>query len=334
MGKFSRKKNLAERNRNLTFSTNYSHSECSTIKFGLCADIHQDIMHDSEQRIKTFIDCAKEEQVDFIIDLGDFCQPYEKNLPFLKIWEEFTGHRFHTLGNHDKDGGFKWKHVLKFWKMSLRYYSFDFGGWHFVVLDGNEKKTKKRAPGYPRYISEKQSQWLYDDLKKTPFSSIIFSHQSLEDIDGIENREEIRLILEKINNEAGWCKVCASFCGHNHVDFATKINGIHHIQVNSMSNYWLGDKYKLIRYNSEIDKNYPNIKYTAPYKDPLFAIVTLFPEGAIKLSGTKSEFVGLSPWELGLKEIKGTIFDKKRVIPSISDRDLKIAPQPRAFEDS
>ena len=319
------KKNLTEINRNLTTSlTHYSNLECNTIKFGLCADIHQDIMHDSEQRIKSFIDCVKEEQVDFIIHLGDFCRPYKKNLPFLKIWEEFAGPRFHTLGNHDKDGGFKWKHVLKFWKMPLKYYSFDFVGWHFVVLDGNEIKPKNRTSGYPRYISKAQSQWLYDDLKKTPFSCIIFSHQSLEDIEGIENREEIRSILEKINMEAGWCKVCVSFCGHNHVDFATQIRGIHYIQVNSMSNYWLGDKYKHVRYNSEIDHKHPYIKYTAPYKEPLYAIVTLYPKGVIKLSGTSSEFVGPSPWELGLEDIKGSIFDKKRVIPMISDRDLKI----------
>jgi predicted phosphodiesterase len=312
-------------NRNITPPLMESHkSGCTEIKFGICSDPHQDIMHDTEKRIKAFVDNEKEAQSDFIIHLGDFCRPYKKNLPFLKKWEEFKGPRFHTLGNHDNDGGFKWNQVLKFWNMPFQYYSFDMHGWHFVVLDGNEKKPKNRARGYPRYISKAQSQWLYEDLKKTPNSSVIFSHQSLEDIEGVENRDYIRSILENINKEAGWGKVCASFCGHNHVDFATQIEGIHYVQINSMSNYWIGGKYKHIRYSAEIDKKYPYIKYTVPFKDPLFAHVTLSPEGYIKISGTKSEFEGLSPWELGLNEVKDTIYDKERVIPTISDRHLKI----------
>src|SRR5882762_7470703 len=61
------------------------------IRFGICADIHQDIMHDGEKRLQVFIDDMQKQNVDFIIQLGDFCRPYDKNLPFLKIWEQFPG---------------------------------------------------------------------------------------------------------------------------------------------------------------------------------------------------------------------------------------------------
>lgn len=44
-----------------------------SIKFGVCADLHVDIMHDGEDRLKAFLDVCREKNVDFIIRLGDFC---------------------------------------------------------------------------------------------------------------------------------------------------------------------------------------------------------------------------------------------------------------------
>jgi 3',5'-cyclic AMP phosphodiesterase CpdA len=295
-----------------------------TVRFGVCTDPHQDIMHDAEDRLRRFIEMAKKDRLDFIIQLGDFCRPYEKNRRFLAIWEEFPGPRFHTLGNHDNDGGFSWQEVLDFWKIPQRHYSFDQGGWHFVVLDGNEIKPDNRAPGYPRYIGQEQRTWLRENLKKSDAPTIIFSHQTLEDPGGMENREEVRSILEQTNAEAGWRKVGACMSGHHHIDFATQISGIHYVQINSMSYLWLGEKLQHVRYSPEIDKAYPNIKYTAPYRDSLFATITLSPELGMKIAGKRSEFVGPSPWELGMEEVKGTSLEKRRLVPRISDRELKV----------
>ena len=295
----------------------------SELRIGVCADPHQDIMHDAQERLRRFIDTAKQERLDFIIQLGDFCRPYEKNRGFLDIWEAFPGPRYHTLGNHDNDGGFKWSEVLAFWKMPERYYSFDRAGWHFVVLDGNEIKPGTRAPGYPRYVGSEQLNWLRLDLKKTQSPTILFSHQSLEDPGGVENSAEVRAILEQANQEAGWQKVGASLSGHHHIDYATQIAGIHYLQINSMSYQWLGEKFQHLRYSAEVDKAYPYIKYTVPYRDPLFAILSLSAEG-LKITGRRSEFVGPSPWELGMAEVKGTSKSKERLVPRISDRSLRL----------
>ncbi|MDB5091575.1 MAG: alkaline phosphatase, partial [Mucilaginibacter sp.] len=108
------------------------------IRFGICADIHQDIMHDGELRLQVFIDDMQKQDVDFIIQLGDFCRPYDRNLPFLKIWEQFQGPRYHVIGNHDNDGGFTHDQVITFWKAPLKYYSFDKNGYQIVVLNFNE----------------------------------------------------------------------------------------------------------------------------------------------------------------------------------------------------
>ena len=281
-------------------------------------------MHDAEARLRVFIDAVKRDSPDFILQLGDFCCPYEKNRKFLSIWEEFKGPRYHTLGNHDRDGGFAWQQVQDFWGMPHRYYSFDQGGWHFVVLDGNEKKLVNPEPGYPHYVGPEQLEWLRDDLRKTNAATILFSHQSLEDPGGLENRTEVRAVLEEANTAAGWHKVGVCLNGHHHIDFQREINGIQYVQVNSMSYCWLGEQYAHIRYSDEIDKTHPAIKYTAPYKESLFASVSLDPNEGMTIRGRRSEFVGPTPWELGLQEKKGTSLDQNIIVPRISDRKIAL----------
>ena len=69
---------------------------------------------------------------------------------------------------------------------------------------------------------------------------------------------------------------------------------------------------------------FPSIKYTAPYKDALFALCRLDPQGHMSVEGMRSEFVGPSPWDLGLPEQKGTSRDKDRLVPQIRDRTLAL----------
>ena len=294
------------------------------VHFGLCADPHKDVMHDADERLQAFIEAARRGRVDFVLQMGDFCRPYEKNRGFLKIWESFPGPRHHMLGNHDNDGGFAWQQVLEFWGLKQRYYSFDQGGWHFVVLDGNEKKPGQAAPGYPRFLGAEQLTWLQEDLLKTAGPTLVFSHQSLEDAEGVENRQEVRAVLEKANATAGWRKVGVCLSGHHHIDFQTEINGIQYLQINSMSYSWLGEKYRHVRYGPEVDKAFPSIQYTAPYKDSLFAMCQLEPQGRLSIHGVRSEFVGPSPWDLGMPEQPGTNRDRDRLAPRISDRKLAL----------
>ena len=47
------------------------------IKFGIFADLHVDIMHDTQERLEVFLDACRKEDVDFVIQLGDFCYPDE-----------------------------------------------------------------------------------------------------------------------------------------------------------------------------------------------------------------------------------------------------------------
>ena len=78
-------------------------SRHKVVRFGICADIHKDIMHDADQRLQVFVSEMNEKDVDFIIQLGDFTQPQDYNASFMNIWNSFEGPAYHVLGNHDTD---------------------------------------------------------------------------------------------------------------------------------------------------------------------------------------------------------------------------------------
>ncbi len=294
-------------------------AETKKIRFGLIADVHQDIMHDGEERLQAFMDESNSRELDFIVQLGDFCRPYDYNLSFLNRFNQYKGAKHHVLGNHDTDGGFTREQAMEFWGMPARYYSYDTGGFHFIILDGNDPNPKPWS-GYNRYINSEQQQWLKEDLAKTNLPTIIFSHQTLENEDGgVANQEEVRAILEEANKKAEGGKVIACICGHHHTDYMTDINGIYYIQINSASYRWVGGDYKQVRYNNAIDEKYPWIKYTIPYEKPLFTFVEINPKGQLTIESSKTKFVGAGPEEMNMPERP----ENDPITPKISGRKIK-----------
>lgn len=284
--------------------------ETKPVTFAVVSDLHQDIAHDAEERLGTFLRAANDNQVDFIIELGDFCMPKEENKPFLKRWQDYAGEKYMLLGNHDMDNCSK-EEVMQFIGMNNRYYSFDKGDFHFIVLDPNNiYDGEKYIPyengnyfGYGEkvsYVDPEQVEWLKKDLQATDKRCIIFSHQSFEC--SSQNREDIRKIFEDENLRAGYKKVAVAFSGHDHTNYMKEINGIAYIQINSASNQWVGEKYACPeRFSDEINQKRPALKYTLPYKDALYGIVTLTGDG-MQLKGVKSEFIAPGPEELGITD--------------------------------
>ncbi|MEM7385186.1 MAG: metallophosphoesterase [Verrucomicrobiota bacterium] len=288
------------------------------LRFGLIADVHKDIMHDADARLKVFIDRMTEAKVDFIVQLGDFCIPKEENQGFLDIWNEFSGPRYHVLGNHDTDGGYRREQTVGWWEMPDRYYAFDRGGVHFVVLDGNDR-PENHAGGYPRFMAADQLAWLRKDLAGTRLPTVVFSHQSLEreKKGGVQNGGEVRKVLEAANQQAGTRKVMACFSGHHHRDYVRQINNIVYPQINSASYHWVGSAFQKIRYSEAIDKSFPMIKNTVPYKDALFALVTVdLRRGFMSIEGRRSTFVGPPPWIIGRDR---DYWDAATLTPDVSD---------------
>uniref|UniRef100_UPI0032174F21 metallophosphoesterase family protein n=1 Tax=uncultured Draconibacterium sp. TaxID=1573823 RepID=UPI0032174F21 len=282
-----------------------------TTKFAVCTDVHQDLIHDASDRLVDFIRGAENQNADFIIQLGDFCLPLEKNQSFLDVWNTFDGLKYHVLGNHDMDISSK-SVTQEFWGMKSSYYSFDQGDFHFVVLDPNFYKDgddmvsykKGNYYSYPEtraFIPADQLSWLQNDLAGTDKYTIVFTHQSLEHPGGIKNREEVRQIFAKANKESK--KVIACFCGHDHENRYTEIEGIHYIGLNSASYSWVGSKLEYSgRFSKQTEKDHPNLKYTLPYEKSVFALIEINSKGTITIKGVQSDFVKPGPDELGAGE--------------------------------
>ena len=296
----------------------------NTIKIGMCSDVHLPTMHDSEYRIRTFIDSMTIVKPDFIIELGDFGTPAEKYTSLFDVWNSFPGEKYHVIGNHEMDGGFTRDQALAYRKMNSGYYTFDKNNFTFIVLDGNDPKSKNDR-GYKQFIGPSQLLWLKETLSKTKYPVVIFSHQGLLKLPntetepyGLENDGELREILEGHNLNNPKTKVIACFNGHAHYDDAQEVNNIWYITINSMAYKWMDEAYAQIRYSDEVDKEFKWIKFTAPYREPLFTIVEISSEGFINIYGKQSEWVGPTPWELGYPEAL-----RKYVKPEISKRYLR-----------
>lgn len=282
-------------------------SGADILRFGIISDVHKDLMPDANERLQKFIEKASKENVDFIIQLGDFCMGDSKNKDFLSIWESFKGSKYHVLGNHDMDKNSK-QEMLDFWGMTKTHYSFDRHGIHFIVLDANFLYQDGKFRDYNKanfyvdsslrtYINDEQIEWFKSEIEETKLPTIVFSHQSLWHYQwGVRNRLAIQQILES-NSE----KIICCMNGHNHIDFHRHQNGIDYIEINSMSYQWMDDKYRTTEhFPKEFYEKYGSLPNIAPYKDPLFAFATLDPAGSLLIEGVKSEWVHPSPSDMGM----------------------------------
>ena len=291
------------------------------LKIGLIADIHKDIIHDADQRLTAFISEMQSEKVDAVMQLGDFCIPKVANQSFLSIFNEFSGPKYHCIGNHDTDGGYKRSDTVKFWGMPDRYYSFDLGPFHFIVLDANDKPASHKG-GYPKYIADDQIKWLADDLGKTTLNTFIFSHQSLERPDCIINQAAVRDVIHQARNKEGQKKVAACFNGHWHIDHAREIDGIPYIHINSASYIWLNDpKYRGPRLSPELSRKFPNVASTIPYTKPIFTILEIDPvSNSFSLKSSESAWMGPGPEKI---DYQPAGYEKTMLFPGIRPRQFQ-----------
>lgn len=270
------------------------------VRIGIISDIHQDVMHDGLQRLGAFLDAMRAAKPDFIVQLGDFCQPRAANQPFLDLWNSHDGPRHHVLGNHDMDGGFTRGQAAAWYGMPGRFHGFDHGGVRFLVLDGNDPGGT--AGGYHRFIADDQKAWLENELATTRLPVVVMIHQPLDQPGGVVNQQEIRAALEKDRgpDQPG---VAAVLCGHFHQDWVRRIGGIAHVQVNSASYVWLPDNARRNVYPEETHRKHPYLDHVAPYRDPLWTVITIDHDaGTLALEGRATEWVGPSPWERGVPE--------------------------------
>lgn len=96
--------------------------------------------------------------------LKDECSiPYHPLLGNHDVWG------WGLLGKYKKDDNFGKQWAVEELKIPKQYYSYDLGGWHFIMLDS----TTKHGPGYIAKLDNEQKDWLKEELKKTPATTPI-----------------------------------------------------------------------------------------------------------------------------------------------------------------
>ncbi len=173
----------------------------------------------------------------------------------------------HTIGNHDcwtGPGNQNHPKAGKIWAMQAYqlerpYYSFDAGGWHFIVLDSTSLEPENKNPhGYTAKLDETQFQWLEADLQATPSTRpvLILSHipilAACTFLDGdneairdwivpgawmhLDARRVIKLFAQHNN-----VKLCLS--GHIHLQDTVIYNGVTYACNGAVCGSWWNGNY-------------------------------------------------------------------------------------------
>lgn len=226
-------------------------------RFGVLADPHYAeagtgtrYCVDSLRKLELCADVFRAARVTMVVSLGDLVDSVPgrndetRYLDAVLVTLARAGIEAHfVLGNHDVVGMTKREFLERASAVSLcPFYSFDSGGAHFVVLDGNcHSDGRDFAPGDVRWdeswISREQITWLRDDLGEGGGPpAIVLCHENLDQRgDGrmpdpyvARNATEVRAVIERSN------RVAAVFQGHYHPGHVAAQNGIHYVTLTSV----------------------------------------------------------------------------------------------------
>ena len=287
------------------------------VRLGLLADLHHDVMHDGLARTGTFVKEMAAHNPNAILQMGDFAYPNAANKEGIDLFNGAHERSLHVIGNHDTDSGHTVQQCLDIWGMTGRYYAQNIGGLWLLVLDGNDRGSPTHKGGYPSFVGKEQTRWLKEQLTQLPGPIIVVSHQPLAGAWAVANAREIQHILG-----AAADKVLLAINGHSHIYAVLRYQKVTYLHVNSASYQWVGGKYLHDSYSKDIHAKYPFIAYTCPYRDALFAMLTVDPNSlTIRVAGRQSAWVGPSPAELGA-DPDPTLTDGEQIAPRIRDRQV------------
>lgn len=183
----------------------------------------------------------EQSRVDCMVELGDLidaADTVDTELSYLKVinreFSAISKDRHYVLGNHCVDTLTK-AEFLGSVEQPQSYYSFDRGGFHFVILDAcfrsdGEPYQRKNFTWTDANLPPAEIEWLRADLESTTRPTIVFAHQRLDvsNSHGVKNCAEVRKVLETSG------KVLAVFQGHSHKNELNDINGIHYCTLAAM----------------------------------------------------------------------------------------------------
>jgi predicted phosphodiesterase len=228
----------------------------SSASFGIFTDTHyadtdtvgSRFYRDSLDKLNECIELMNARRVDFLIEIGDFKDQdnpavEQRTISYLqaveKIFQQFKDPTYHVVGNHDVDSISKTQFLTRVKNTGIgpdqSYYSFDFNGLHFVVLDANYRAdgveyNRGNFDWSDTNIPPAELDWLKHDLKTTNGPAIVFVHQLLDGTGPVyvNNAEEVQQVLEQSGN------VLCVFQGHHHPGSYSYIRKTHYYTLKAM----------------------------------------------------------------------------------------------------
>jgi alkaline phosphatase len=219
------------------------------VKIGMLTDLHYaDIPPAGTRFYRQSIDKLAEAQEklseygpNFIVQLGDLIDAaatVEGEKQHLAVINQqlvkLPGDKHYVLGNHCIYTLTK-PEFLEGIGREKSYYSFDSGGFHFVVLDAcfrqdGQPYGRKNNQWTDSAIPQVELDWLATDLQTTQHKCVIYIHQRLDDTrqHSVKNNQQVRQILQ----DSG--KVLCVFQGHSHANDYQRIGDIHYCTLVAM----------------------------------------------------------------------------------------------------
>jgi predicted phosphodiesterase len=212
-----------------------------TFSIGLITDVHyadkspggSRHYRESLKKIEEASDAFQQNNLQITVELGDLIDAADSvstEMSYLKTinrkFESLSPKRHYVLGNHCVDTLTK-EEFLGEVGQKESYYSFDAGGYHFVILDScytsdGTPYGRKNFRWTDANVPEHEIDWLRADLASTDLPTIVFAHQRIdvETNHGVRNGSQVRNTLEKSG------RVQAVFQGHSHQNDLKTINQI------------------------------------------------------------------------------------------------------------
>jgi len=213
------------------------------------------LYHTTPAKLAAAIADFNKQRLAFVVHLGDFIDrdwaSYDALLPVARRLE----HPWHfVLGNHEFaiDEAHKPQVPAKL-GMKARYYSFQQGGWVFLVTDGTDLSTfgwpagstedraasalhAARYPDKPEWdggIGDTQLRWIDAELTRadrTGMKAMLFCHFPVwpENPHNLWNADAVRALLERHPSAKIWLD------GHNHDGNYGARAGIHYVNLKAM----------------------------------------------------------------------------------------------------
>jgi len=250
-------------------------------------DVHIRPELDAPIRFRKCLEAIKKYKIDFFLNGGDtiYAADYENITrdrvnEQWNIWHqlrnELSEYEMHScLGNHDmwwsapdkQDAMYGKEYVVKQLGTPGRYYSFDKKGWHFCILDSNNKNAGS--------LDDEQRKWLEEDLAKlvagTPV--ICLSHYPILAVctipyGGGGNHTDSKYISELFYKHKDKKITCIS--GHIHLQDTAEYNDVKYFCNGALSGFWWED-----------GDNESAGKCWVRQTPPGYAIVDLFDDGTV-----------------------------------------------------